>query len=732
MLSIYLHNEYIGLRMTGDKKNSTNKRGQLFALVAILLLGFLFRLSYTHTFGLKVDLRLFVQWARLMAREGLGAVYEQTLSAYPPLGTILLLPVGIMCPQCDIQAPPAISELFSLRLLNTGFDMLNAIILFHLGRKTRRAGAGILVAGLYFLFPTMALVSGWWGQNDSWVVFFMLLAGISMRQERPVPAWAFLALSTLIKLQAIILFPVFVAGTWRWFGWRRLLLSGSVFLLVLSLFCIPVLVDGQLDDLIAAITLPIHRDPFLQESHITLGGHNLWAGLALWKHIDPWASYRHTVISGITFQAAATSLLLLGLTLVAARVFISSSPKSIFAAMAISWLIFFQVAIGSGVRYLIPITVFLLTVAPEYPVWWGPCLGLGLATLFNLQDTIHRAYYPFLWVPLPGGVTGNIVLTIIFSLLALGIFFIQTGRLTFKGEHWQANRPERILTSIGVVTLVTILGIWLTQSANAQHQLEQKGIVLTDSMRRELGPNILAINWPEEISQAAPNTGFLSPSTGILPPRLKDMGAVSPTMVIYLPWAKAVNQVHHWETSYHGYHVTSDMLIERVFDAQRIVTVNAITDAPRMWRLAEITAMDDRTVPVARFGQQVQLLNAYLEYHDQIVFIHLDWNIAQPLADDVTAFVHVLGPDGQLVAQADGDTINNLIPLGQWHCYPDKVLQETRILALPQDAPPGIYTAAVGLYSRATLERLDVSCEIHICENQTYLLDPIKIELEDN
>jgi hypothetical protein len=92
----------------------------------------------------------------------------------------------------------------------------------------------------------------------------------------------------------------------------------------------------------------------------------------------------------------------------------------------------------------------------------------------------------------------------------------------------------------------------------------------------------------------------------------------------------------------------------------------------------------------------------------------------------------VLGPEGQLVAQADGDTINNLIPLGQWHRYPNKVLQETRILVLPQDAPQGVYTAAVGLYSRATLERMYVSCENQHCENQAYMLEPITIEREEH
>lgn len=193
----------------------TRGKARLSVFVVILLLGFSFRLSFADTSGFNIDLQLFLRWARLMARGGLGAVYEQTPSAYPPLGTALLSPVGMMCPQCDVKATPVASELFVLRVLCTGFDLLIAAVLFRLGRRTGYTWAGLGAAALYLSFPTMALVSGWWGQNDSWFLFFLLLAGIGIKGEKPELAWLSLALAMLIKLQAIILLPVFVAGTWR-------------------------------------------------------------------------------------------------------------------------------------------------------------------------------------------------------------------------------------------------------------------------------------------------------------------------------------------------------------------------------------------------------------------------------------------------------------------------------------------------------------------------------------
>jgi hypothetical protein len=202
-------------------------------------------------------------------------------------------------------------------------------------------------------------------------------------------------------------------------------------------------------------------------------------------------------------------------------------------------------------------------------------------------------------VPLPADVAGSIVLAIVFSLLALGLFFKRTARLASNGERFQANRVEKALAGIGIFALLTVLGIWLAQSASAQHQMDQAGTALTDSVQGQLddATDVLVINWPEEISQTFPNALALSPLTGFVGPSLEEMGATSATAVIYPSWAETVNRVHRWDTHYHGYHVTTEMLVKQIFNARRIVTANMVTDAPQMWRVADITDMDAGAVP---------------------------------------------------------------------------------------------------------------------------------------
>jgi 4-amino-4-deoxy-L-arabinose transferase-like glycosyltransferase len=87
-----------------------------------------------------------------------------------------------------------------------------------------------------------------------------------------------------------------------------------------------------------------------------------------------------------------------------------------------------------------------------------------------------------------------------------------------------------------------------------------------------------------------------------------------------------------------------------------------------------------------------------------VLSLALSWTAAQPVADGITVFVQLLGPDGALVAQADGDPVNGLAPL------PAAPLREPqkdcRALLVPPGAPHGKYTVIAGLYNRATGARV--------------------------
>ena len=76
------------------------------------------------------------------------------------------------------------------------------------------------------------------------------------------------------------------------------------------------------------------------------------------------------------------------------------------------------------------------------------------------------------------------------------------------------------------------------------------------------------------------------------------------------------------------------------------------------------------------------------------------WQVEAGLPWDLAIFVHLLGPDGAMVAQADGlDAAASTIQPG------DHFLQ-LHALPLPDPLPPGPYTLQLGLYVRADGRRL--------------------------
>lgn len=694
-----------------------NKRMLYFSMLLVIVCGFGLRLSYAHSIGFGSDLHLLVQWARLVAREGLVEVYLQMPSAYPPLGTLLLYPSGLMCPSCAVDADPTLPELYVLRWLCTAFDLIIVAVLAWWGRRHGSPGRGLLAAAAYALFPVMPLVSGWWGQSDAWYLLTMLLAGMCLTEERPVLAWLCLALSALIKLQAIILLPVFIAGTWRWFGFKTLLRGSAVALLCVVIACLPLLLGGDMGEFIAAITLPIRQDPVMNRSHITLGGHNLWAGIALRQGLDIWGSYVHTITPGLTFYVAGMALLPLCLTMLGLRLFWRSTPQAAFAALGLAWIIFFQAAIGVGFRYLVPGVVYLLAAAITAPAWSWPALGLAIGTFFNFQYTIARAAYPLPWIELPGGMMTNIIFMLLCSGVAGDMFLRSSAFYAARRAQHTANRLERALAIAGTALVLLIIGGWVGYNVHLQRMHERQGHKLVADLRAALSDtsDALVVNWPKEVM--ARSDGWGAMPTGYVAPSLEEMGMAHAEAVIYSPWAATCEQAQGWDVDYHGVYVTEPELSARVREVERVIALN---EAAHVVVLAERGATDRR--PVATFAAGVDLLRADATYRAPALTVDLTWHSTAPLSETITTFVHVLGPDGELVAQNDGDPVNNLIPLGAWRESPEGALRETRTLLLSADFASGDYVIALGLYDRATSERIPVSCER--CRDHSYHFRP--------
>jgi Gpi18-like mannosyltransferase len=98
---------------------------------------------------------------------------------------------------------------------------------------------------LMAIAPGMIVNSAWWGQSDSIMLLLLVLSLMALNKDRPVWAWALLAVALLTKFQSIVLVPVLVTACWRRYGWRRTLTGTVICGLIVGTGLLPfVLVSG--------------------------------------------------------------------------------------------------------------------------------------------------------------------------------------------------------------------------------------------------------------------------------------------------------------------------------------------------------------------------------------------------------------------------------------------------------------------------------------------------------
>jgi hypothetical protein len=99
---------------------------------------------------------------------------------------------------------------------------------------------------------------------------------------------------------------------------------------------------------------------------------------------------------------------------------------------------------------------------------------------------------------------------------------------------------------------------------------------------------------------------------------------------------------------------------------------------------------------------QVQLS----EVRADAVALTLTWQARQPVSYDATTFVHLRTADGNLLAQADHQTLDGRFPTSYW--LPGQVVTDTLFLSPVPDVQAGPLILSVGMYTWPSLERLAV------------------------
>jgi hypothetical protein len=80
--------------------------------------------------------------------------------------------------------------------------------------------------------------------------------------------------------------------------------------------------------------------------------------------------------------------------------------------------------------------------------------------------------------------------------------------------------------------------------------------------------------------------------------------------------------------------------------------------------------------------------------------LQLQWDSLEATPTDYTVFVHVVGPDGQNVAQQDWQPLQNYAPTHLWS-KGLRLVDDRYAIQLPSDLAPGTYEVRAGMYTDA-------------------------------
>jgi hypothetical protein len=143
------------------------------------------------------------------------------------------------------------------------------------------------------------------------------------------------------------------------------------------------------------------------------------------------------------------------------------------------------------------------------------------------------------------------------------------------------------------------------------------------------------------------------------------------------------------------------------------LTVAGLWAAPRLvsertWLLGYPLAEAPSRPQSATFGGEIDLLGYELDATDVgpggAVHVTLYWRAPQPIEADYTVFVHLLDAADEICGQHDDRPLGSTYPTNVWPS--GVVVRDEHVVRVADDAQPGEYRLAVGLYVLATMDRL--------------------------
>ncbi|HSP44636.1 MAG TPA: glycosyltransferase 87 family protein [Chthoniobacterales bacterium] len=325
-------------------------RSRLVIAVGVLAAGIKIVIALT-TLGTN-DVIGFYQFAKAIETHGLVWIYDHSiLFNHPPLvgyslrGLIWLSHLPSL-EQLGISFP------FLLRLPGIVADFGVVLVLLFLGREYPQLRPPTWAHILFAASPVSLMISGFHGNTDPILVFFLVLASVAAVRGRPSLCGILLALSCQIKIVPLLLLPVFFFYWIQQRGARWFLLSFAAGSL---LFCLE----------------PLLMSPGAFGRNV-LGYGSFWGIWGLTYCLRMTGLHDFSRVNFLNLSPIQQLIVaILKVAIVLAILVLGwrrrkLSPPEIFASLGYAWLIFFVLSPGIAAQYLVWLAPFVLLMSPSF------------------------------------------------------------------------------------------------------------------------------------------------------------------------------------------------------------------------------------------------------------------------------------------------------------------------------------------------------------------------------
>ncbi len=392
------------------------KKHIFWFLASLLLCGGLIRILAAYNEVHYFDLPYYFKWSEEVVDNGIFSAYHNLLGIgnneldYPPLFLFPLYITGLLL-KIPVLSEFAPYSMVVIKMWQILFDLAAVVLLYYVLKGQNKLLA-LGAAAIWAVNPAIIFNSSYWGQTDSMMIFFLLLAFFTLESKRPLLATFFYALACLTKFQCAYFFPVFLLFLLYEHHWKTVLKAAGVgFGTGIAVFFPFMLYSGPM------LPFQVYFGGLGKWPYANMYAFNFFGALGL-NYVDdsqkflPFMSYG--ILGNLMTLFAVVLIFVLMLT---------AKKKCPYLLSFLLMNTIFMFASRMHDRYQIPVIIFILVAAFRHK-----SVKLFVGFLLTNTMVLCNQFFPFEYIlsrndPPPWGINME-ALVVAFSWINLLVYFI--------------------------------------------------------------------------------------------------------------------------------------------------------------------------------------------------------------------------------------------------------------------------------------------------------------------